>query len=90
MEEKKDEKTTTISPTSITVTAGKKGKTSTGKPIAPPIPAPKAKEPAAAKTGEKPKPVPVPVAPVVIKKKLLEGEVVDEDEDDGEPAIVSV
>jgi len=89
MEEKKDDKTTTISPTSITVTGGK-SKTSTGKPIAPPIPAPKAKEPAAAKTGEKPKPVPVPVAPVVIKKKLLEGEVVDEDEDDGEPAIVSV
>jgi len=76
------------------VSAGKKGKTSTGKPIAPPIPAPKPKEPKAneAKEGEKerPKPVPVPVITTIIKKKKLEGEEEDEDEDDGEPADVSV
>jgi len=92
-EEKKEEEKTTISPSSVTVSAGKKGKTSTGKPIAPPIPAPKAKEPeaAAAKEGERPKPMPVPVSPTIIKKKLLAGEVIDDnDEDDGEPTEVSV
>jgi chromosome segregation ATPase len=92
LEEKKTEEKTTISPTSITVTTGKKGKTTTGKPIAPAVPAPKPKEEEKpAKEGEKPKPVPVPVAPTIVKKKLLEGETVDDDdEDDGEPAEVSV
>jgi hypothetical protein len=89
-EEKKEEEKTTISPSSITVTAGKKGKTSTGKPIAPPIPAPKAKE-EEKKDGEKPKPMPVPVSPTIVKKKLLAGEIIDDnDEDDGEPTEVSV
>merc|ERR1712205_106173 len=75
-----------------TVTAGKKGKTSTGKPIAPPVPAPKPKEEKKeeAKEGEKTKPVPVPVTTTIIKKKKLEGEAEDEDEDDGEPADISV
>jgi hypothetical protein len=89
-EEKKEEEKTTISPSSITVSAGKKGKTSTGKPIAPPIPAPKAKE-EEKKDGDKPKPMPVPVSPTIVKKKLLAGEVIDDnDEDDGEPTEVSV
>lgn len=89
-EEKKEEEKTAISPSSITVTAGKKGKTSTGKPIAPPIPAPKAKE-EEKKEGAKPKPMPVPVSPTIVKKKLLAGEVIDDnDEDDGEPTEVSV
>jgi len=89
--EAKEKVTTSVN--SITISAGKKGKTSTGKPIAPPIPAPKAKEPeaAAAKEGERPKPMPVPVSPTIIKKKLLAGEVIDDnDEDDGEPTEVSV
>ena len=78
-----------MSTNSITVTGGKKT-TSTGKPIAPSVPAPKPKE-EEKKEGEKAKPLPVPVAtPVIVKKKLLEGEVMDEDEDDGEPTEVSV
>merc|ERR1711904_462062 len=70
-EEAKEKKEVTISPSSITVTGGKKGKTSTGKPIAPPVPAPKPKEEKKeeAKEGEKPKPVPVPVATTTIVKK---------------------
>jgi len=90
-EEEKKEKDTKISPSSITVTGGKGGKTSTGKPIAPPVPAPKAKESKEeVKEGKKPKPSPVPVAPTIVKKKVLPGEPEDEDEDDGEPAEVSV
>lgn len=89
--EKKSEKEVTISPTSITVTSGNKGKTSTGKPIAPPVPAPKPKEEEKKDKDGKVKPSPVPVQPRVIKKKVLEGEITEEDdEDDGEPADVSV
>lgn len=94
-EEAKEAKETAISPSSITVSAGKKGKTSTGKPIAPAVPAPKPKEEKKeeeAKEGEKPrpKPSPVPVQPTIVKKKVLPGEPEDEDEDDGEPSEVSV
>jgi len=87
--EAKEKVTTSVN--SITISAGKKGKTSTGKPIAPPVPAPKPKEEKKedAKEGEKPKPVPVPVEATIIKKKVT-GEPEDEDEDDGEPAEVSV
>jgi hypothetical protein len=88
-EERKTEKEIPISPSSITVTNGKKGKTSTGKPIAPPIPAPKPKEEKPAGKDEKPKPVPVPVTQTVIKtKKSYEND--EEDEEDGEPTEVSV
>jgi hypothetical protein len=34
--------------------------------------------------------MPVPVQQTIIKKKVLEGDAEDEDEDDGEPAEVSV
>lgn len=89
-EEEKEAKTDTkISPSSVTVTGGKKGKTSTGKPIAPPVPAPKPKEEKKEEgKEEKPKPVPVPVKPTIIKKK--KDDVEEDEDDDGEPAEVSV
>jgi hypothetical protein len=91
-EAKTKEKDLKISPSSVTVTSGKNGKTTTGKPIAPPVPAPKPKEKKEEKPkdGEKPKPVPVPVTTTIVKKKVLPGEPEDDDEDDGEPAEVSV
>jgi hypothetical protein len=91
-EEKKSEKPakTEISTSSVTVTSGKKGKTSTGKPIAPAVPAPKPKEDKKDTKEDKAKPVPVPVQQTIIKKKALDGDVEDDEDDDGEPAEVSV
>lgn len=85
-EEKKADKEIPISPSSITIPSGKKGKSSTGKPIAPRIPAPPREEKVVRKDKEgkvipsEGKVIPreaevIPAVPVpvsqIIKKKVL-------------------